>query len=168
MERIGHYIGGKHVPGESGRRGPVFDPATGEQTHEVDFADPAELDKAVQAATEALPAWRATSLSKRAEIMFRIRELLDARTRELVRRDRLRPVGRRTAGDRRAGETRRHLRLDRRREPLGMGQGEPRHAELVDPDSHGTRVLVSPSHSSPAASTCVSGRSSFASSRGAS
>ena len=42
MERIGHYIGGKHVPGESGRRGPVFDPATGEQTHEVDFADPAE------------------------------------------------------------------------------------------------------------------------------
>ena len=31
MERIGHYIGGKHVLGSSGRRGPVFDPATGEQ-----------------------------------------------------------------------------------------------------------------------------------------
>jgi len=79
MERIGHYIGGKHVPGESGRRGPVYDPATGEQTHEVDFADVAELNQAVEAAKEALPAWRATSLSKRAEIMFRIRELLDAR-----------------------------------------------------------------------------------------
>src|SRR5262245_63308579 len=38
MERIGHYIGGKHVPGESGRRGPVFDPATGEQPHDADFA----------------------------------------------------------------------------------------------------------------------------------
>ena len=46
MERIGHYIGGKHVPGESGRRGPVYDPATGEQTHEVDFADAAELNQA--------------------------------------------------------------------------------------------------------------------------
>ena len=79
MERIGHYIGGKHVPGESGRRGPVFDPATGEQTHEVDFADTAELGAAVETAKEALPAWRATSLSKRADIMFRFRELLEAR-----------------------------------------------------------------------------------------
>ena len=84
MERIGHYIGGKHVPGESGRRGPVYDPATGEQTHEVDFADAAELHLAVEAAKEALPAWRATSLSKRAEIMFRIRELLEARKTEVA------------------------------------------------------------------------------------
>ena len=84
MERIGHYIGGKHVPGESGRRGPVYDPSTGEQTHEVDFADVAELNQAVEAAKEALPAWRATSLSKRAEIMFRIRELLDARKTDVA------------------------------------------------------------------------------------
>ena len=84
MERIGHYIGGKHVPGESGRRGPVYDPATGEQTHEVDFADVAELNQAVEAAKEALPAWRATSLSKRAEIMFAIRELLDARKTDVA------------------------------------------------------------------------------------
>src|SRR5688572_29109551 len=85
MERIGHWIGGKLVPGESGRTGPVFDPATGEQTHEVDFADPAEIGKAVEAAKEALPAWRATSLSKRADIMFRIRELIDARKTEIAK-----------------------------------------------------------------------------------
>ncbi len=85
MDRIGHYVGGKHVPGESGRRGPVYDPATGEQTHEVDFADVAEVDAAVQAAREAFPMWRATSLSKRAEIMFRIRELLDARKAEVAK-----------------------------------------------------------------------------------
>ncbi|MGH2637488.1 MAG: CoA-acylating methylmalonate-semialdehyde dehydrogenase [Actinomycetota bacterium] len=84
MDRIGHYIGGKHVPGESGRSGPVFDPATGEQTHQVDFADVAEVDKAVQAAREAFPAWRTTSLSKRADIMFRIRELLEARKTEVA------------------------------------------------------------------------------------
>ena len=78
MERIGHYIGGKHVPGESGRRGPVR-PRHQEQTHEVDFADRAEMDRAVEAAKEAFPGWRATSLSKRAEIMFRIRELLEVR-----------------------------------------------------------------------------------------
>jgi malonate-semialdehyde dehydrogenase (acetylating) / methylmalonate-semialdehyde dehydrogenase len=85
MERIGHYIGGKHVLGGSGRMGPVFDPASGEQTHEVDFADPAEVATAVDAAREAFPAWRATSLSKRAEIMFTIRELIEARKPDLAK-----------------------------------------------------------------------------------
>jgi len=85
MERIGHWIGGKLVPGESGRTGPVFDPATGEQTHEVDFADRAELDRAVEVAKEAFPAWRATSLSKRSDIMFRLRELLDARKADIAK-----------------------------------------------------------------------------------
>jgi malonate-semialdehyde dehydrogenase (acetylating) / methylmalonate-semialdehyde dehydrogenase len=84
VERIGHYIGGKHVPGESGRRGPVFDPATGRQTHEVDFATVGEVDVAVEAARDAFPAWRATSLSKRAEILFRMRELLDERKADVA------------------------------------------------------------------------------------
>jgi malonate-semialdehyde dehydrogenase (acetylating)/methylmalonate-semialdehyde dehydrogenase len=85
MERIGHWIGGKLVPGESGRTGPVFDPATGEQTHEVDFADRAEIDRVVETAKEAFPGWRATSLSKRADIMFRLRELLDARKADVAK-----------------------------------------------------------------------------------
>ncbi len=79
MERISHWIGGKVVPGESGRTGPVFNPATGEQTHEVDFASAEEFDHAVEIAKEAFPEWRATSLSRRAAIMFQIRALLDAR-----------------------------------------------------------------------------------------
>ncbi len=79
MERISHWIGGKVVPGESGRTGPVYDPATGEQTHEVDFATTEEVGQAVAAAAEAFPAWRATSLSKRSDVMFQIRELLEDR-----------------------------------------------------------------------------------------
>jgi malonate-semialdehyde dehydrogenase (acetylating)/methylmalonate-semialdehyde dehydrogenase len=85
MERISHWIDGKVVPGESGRVGAVFDPATGEQTHEVDFATAEEVGAAVGAAAEAFPAWRATSLSKRADILFRLRELLDQRKPELAR-----------------------------------------------------------------------------------
>ena len=77
MERIGHSTGGKVVLGSSGRVGPVFDPAAGVQTHEVDFASVEEVDQAVEVAAEAYPAWRATSLAKRAEIFFRIRELVD-------------------------------------------------------------------------------------------
>ncbi|MGZ8637484.1 MAG: CoA-acylating methylmalonate-semialdehyde dehydrogenase [Actinomycetota bacterium] len=85
MERISHWIGGKVVPGESGRSGPVFNPATGEQTAEVDFATVEEFDRAVEVAREAFPEWRATSLSKRAAIMFRVRELLDARKTEIAK-----------------------------------------------------------------------------------
>jgi malonate-semialdehyde dehydrogenase (acetylating)/methylmalonate-semialdehyde dehydrogenase len=85
MERIGHYIGGKHVPGESGRTGPVFDPATGQQTHDVDLATAAEVGTAAETAREALPAWRATSLSKRADIMFRIRELIEQRKTDIAK-----------------------------------------------------------------------------------
>jgi malonate-semialdehyde dehydrogenase (acetylating)/methylmalonate-semialdehyde dehydrogenase len=85
MERITHWIGGKAVPGASGRTGPVFNPATGAQTHEVDFATTEEVGAAVEAAAEAFPAWRATSLSRRADIFFRIRELLEQRKPELAR-----------------------------------------------------------------------------------
>ena len=85
MERINHWIGGKLVPGSSGRTGPVFNPATGEQTHEVDLASAAEIGAAVEAASEAFPGWRSTSLSKRADIFFRIRELLEQRKPELAR-----------------------------------------------------------------------------------
>jgi malonate-semialdehyde dehydrogenase (acetylating)/methylmalonate-semialdehyde dehydrogenase len=84
VERISHFIGGKVVSGESGRTGPVYNPATGEQTHEVDFASVQEVDLAVDAAREAFPAWRATSLSKRSEIFFRVRELLDERRRDIA------------------------------------------------------------------------------------
>jgi malonate-semialdehyde dehydrogenase (acetylating) / methylmalonate-semialdehyde dehydrogenase len=85
LERINHWIGGKVVPGSSGRAGPVFNPATGEQTHEVDLASAEEVRSAVDAATDAFPAWRSTSLSKRADILFRIRELLEQRKPELAR-----------------------------------------------------------------------------------
>ena len=85
VARISHWIGGRLVPGESGRSGPVWNPATGEQTGEVDFATEEEVDRAVQAAKEAFVSWRRVSLAKRAEIMFAIRELVHARREEMAR-----------------------------------------------------------------------------------
>jgi malonate-semialdehyde dehydrogenase (acetylating)/methylmalonate-semialdehyde dehydrogenase len=82
---IGHWIGGEPVRGESGRRGPVFNPATGEQTGEVDFASLEEIDRAVRNAKEAHASWRATSLSKRAELFFRIYHLFDEHRDDLAR-----------------------------------------------------------------------------------
>jgi malonate-semialdehyde dehydrogenase (acetylating)/methylmalonate-semialdehyde dehydrogenase len=81
---VPHWIGGRRVAGTSGRRGPVYNPATGALAREVDFASVEEVDAAVAAARAAFPAWRATSLSKRTEIMFRIRNLVDTHRKEVA------------------------------------------------------------------------------------
>src|SRR5215218_4855216 len=85
LRRISHWIGGRVVAGESGRSGPVYNPALGVQTGEVDFASVEEVDSAVGAATEAFPAWRAMSLSRRQELMFRIRQLVHDRLDEIAK-----------------------------------------------------------------------------------
>ena len=85
LKLIGHWIGGGPVRGSSGRRGPVYNPATGEQTGEVDFASVEEVDRAVTAAKAAFPAWRQWSLSKRADLLFRIYNLVDEHREDLAR-----------------------------------------------------------------------------------
>ena len=84
MNRISHWIDGKVVPSTSGNTAPVYDPATGVQTGALDLASVDEVDAAIAAAKAAFPAWRATSLSKRAEVMFRMRELVDANRKEIA------------------------------------------------------------------------------------
>jgi malonate-semialdehyde dehydrogenase (acetylating) / methylmalonate-semialdehyde dehydrogenase len=84
-EVVPHWIGGRRVAGTSGLRGPVFNPATGEIAREVEFASVEEVDAAVAAARAAFPAWRATSLSKRTEIMFRIRNLVEQHRHDIAR-----------------------------------------------------------------------------------
>jgi malonate-semialdehyde dehydrogenase (acetylating)/methylmalonate-semialdehyde dehydrogenase len=85
LKTIGHWIGGESVPGTSGRRGPVYNPATGEQTAEVDFASIEEIDRAVATAKEAFPVWRTWSLSKRSDLFFRIYDLFDEHREDLAR-----------------------------------------------------------------------------------
>jgi malonate-semialdehyde dehydrogenase (acetylating)/methylmalonate-semialdehyde dehydrogenase len=74
---INHLIGGESAQTASGRTGPVWNPATGQQIAEVNFASVEDVDHAVAVAKAAFPAWRATSLSRRAEIMFKFRGLID-------------------------------------------------------------------------------------------
>jgi len=85
LKRISHWIGGKPVAGTSGRNGPVYNPAKGQQAAEVDFASVEEVDQAVQAAKEAFPAWRAMSLSRRTELFFRIRELVHVHREDIAK-----------------------------------------------------------------------------------
>ena len=84
LPTLGHWVGGHPVTGGSDRRGPIYDPATGAQTKWVAFASTDEVDRAVAAAKAAFPAWRATSLSKRTDILFRIRNLVDHHRRDIA------------------------------------------------------------------------------------
>ena len=84
MRVIGHWTGGKPVEGASGRSGPVFDPASGEQTAEVALASPDEVDAAVRAASEAFEQWSGASISIRAKTLFAFRELVNAHVEELA------------------------------------------------------------------------------------
>ena len=62
MESIAHWVGGKRVPGTSGRVGPVFDPARGSQTGEVALASAAEVADVVKVARDAAREWSVSPL----------------------------------------------------------------------------------------------------------
>ena len=85
MKTMQHWINNKPVAGSSGRTGQVYDPATGQVTAEVPFANVAEVDLAVAAAREAFPGWRDTSLTRRQKIMFAFRELVDRHQEDLAK-----------------------------------------------------------------------------------
>ena len=81
---IDHWIDGAAFAGTSGNLVDVTDPATGEVTAQLALASPAEVDMAVGAATAAFDRWRDTSLTKRTQVMFAFRELLNDRKDELA------------------------------------------------------------------------------------
>ncbi|MEL7450133.1 MAG: CoA-acylating methylmalonate-semialdehyde dehydrogenase [Pseudomonadota bacterium] len=72
-----HVIGGTAVPGQSGRFGDVYNPATGQVTARVPLASAGETRAAISAAAEALPMWSAVTPLRRARVMFRFRDLIE-------------------------------------------------------------------------------------------
>ncbi|NBU25477.1 MAG: CoA-acylating methylmalonate-semialdehyde dehydrogenase [Gammaproteobacteria bacterium] len=84
MKQISHVIGGKTVEVRGARTAPVFNPATGAQTAEVQLAGAAEVDAAVAAARAAFPAWAATPPLRRARLMNRLRDLIETHADELA------------------------------------------------------------------------------------
>ena len=84
MTTIPHWINGKAVHSNSGREGAVFDPAIGQQTKSVGFANQDEINQTIAAAKAAFPGWRDTSVTKRQQVLFNFRELLNAKKSELA------------------------------------------------------------------------------------
>jgi malonate-semialdehyde dehydrogenase (acetylating)/methylmalonate-semialdehyde dehydrogenase len=83
MRVIPHFIDGRSVEPE-GRRHEVFDPNVGRPQAEVGLADAALLNRAVQSAKAAQPAWAALNPQRRARVMFEFKRLIEAHMDELA------------------------------------------------------------------------------------
>jgi malonate-semialdehyde dehydrogenase (acetylating) / methylmalonate-semialdehyde dehydrogenase len=80
-----NYIGGHWHASTADERLPVNNPATGESLAGVPLSPAGDVDKAVRAANDALPAWRRTPPGDRIQPLFRLKALLDAHATEIAR-----------------------------------------------------------------------------------
>lgn len=80
---VEHFINGKKVSGKGDRHQDVFNPATGEVSGQVALASRATVEEAISAAEAAFPSWRNTTPAKRAQIMFRYKQLLEEHAEEI-------------------------------------------------------------------------------------
>ncbi|MFZ9542442.1 MAG: CoA-acylating methylmalonate-semialdehyde dehydrogenase [Candidatus Nanopelagicaceae bacterium] len=78
MKKISHWVNGKVSTETSGRTGDIYNPATGKVSGTVEFASTAQVGAVVDVATKAFQEWRYSSLTKRTQVLFAFRELLNA------------------------------------------------------------------------------------------
>ncbi len=83
LARVGHFINGRSISDDH-RPQPVTNPATGEVSRQVAMASAATVEQAIAAAQDAFPAWRDTPPLKRARVMFRFKQLLEAHAEEIA------------------------------------------------------------------------------------
>jgi malonate-semialdehyde dehydrogenase (acetylating)/methylmalonate-semialdehyde dehydrogenase len=83
LRSIDHFIGGSSfASGE--RQGEVFDPNQGQVQAHVGLGSAADLERAMDAARAAQPAWAATNPQRRARVMFNYKALVEAHMDELA------------------------------------------------------------------------------------
>jgi malonate-semialdehyde dehydrogenase (acetylating)/methylmalonate-semialdehyde dehydrogenase len=85
LERLPLWIAGRARAAATKRYGEITNPATGEVIRHVPLGDASDVDAAVTAAADAFPAWRAYPPLRRARIMMRFRELMDAHRKDLAK-----------------------------------------------------------------------------------
>ena len=85
MNLIEHFINGKIAKGSSKKTSKVFNPATGEQTSEVNLASKTDVDLAVQKAKQAFTDWSRKPPAQRARIIFKFKELIEKNSDEITK-----------------------------------------------------------------------------------
>lgn len=84
MNHVTHWINGELSVEKADRHGDIYNPATGQITGSVDFADKSTVDHAVRVATNAFNDWRRSSLTKRVQVLFAFRELVNTNKEKIA------------------------------------------------------------------------------------
>ena len=85
MKVIKHFVNGQLFDGNSKRKGKVFNPATGDQSSEVNLATTNDVNTAVDAAKKAFVTWSQKTPLFRARILFKFKELIEKNSDELTK-----------------------------------------------------------------------------------
>ncbi|HYW81641.1 MAG TPA: aldehyde dehydrogenase family protein, partial [Spirochaetia bacterium] len=80
-----YWVGGKWRASATDRFMECYDPSIGEVVARTPQCTPAEVESAIQAAKAAFPSWADTPPSKRAQVLFKMKALLDRHVDELTR-----------------------------------------------------------------------------------
>ena len=78
------FINGQFVESASESYNIIYDPSTGKPIAKVPKCTQEEVLSAIEAAKAAFPAWRDTPVRKRAQIMMKLRNLIEANMEELT------------------------------------------------------------------------------------
>lgn len=84
IQRLKPFINGQFIDSKSTKSMDIFNPSTGEKIAETPCCTAAEVEAAIKAAKDAYPKWRDTPASKRAQILYRLRSLLEENMDDLT------------------------------------------------------------------------------------
>ena len=79
-----NLVGGEWVDSSSGETMEVINPATGDTIAEVPRGTASDVERAVEAAKQALPEWLETTPAERAEALLKLADLMDDHAEELA------------------------------------------------------------------------------------
>lgn len=84
MNQIQHFIAGHRTSGTSSHTSDIFNPALGQVSGQLHLASAEDVNTAVAAAKAAWPEWADASPLRRARVMFKFKELLEANQQKMA------------------------------------------------------------------------------------
>ena len=84
MKKIAHFIDGKKFSDDKSKKGPIFNPAIGEQIAEVELASKATVELAIENSAKTFLKWSKTTPINRARILSKYKDLLISNMEELA------------------------------------------------------------------------------------
>ena len=84
VEKLKYYVNGKYAESKTQHYSDIFNPSTGEVIAQTPCCTKGEVEEAIAAAKAAYPSWSSTSVTKRAQIMFNLRNLIEEQIDDLT------------------------------------------------------------------------------------